>query len=177
MLDKILEALIPIGGSAVRYDSDTVLFSRGDPVRSLFVLLAGEVKLSRHLKDGNELVLYRAAGPCVLAEASTYSVNYHCDAVALSPSVVRKVSKDEFFSLLDADPTLAFVWSAHLSQMLQSARQLSEILRMRKVSERVDAWLDWHDGVLPPKGQWKGIAAQIGVSAESLYRELATRKS
>ncbi|MGB7306132.1 MAG: hypothetical protein WBD13_17785 [Burkholderiaceae bacterium] len=47
---------------------------------------------------------------------------------------------------------------------------------MKKVSERVDAWLDWLDGEFPPKGQWKSIAAQIGVSAESLYRELATRK-
>ncbi|MCP4184697.1 MAG: hypothetical protein GY761_15500 [Hyphomicrobiales bacterium] len=47
---------------------------------------------------------------------------------------------------------------------------------MKKVSERLDAWLDWYSGELPHKGEWKEVAAEIGVSPEALYRELASRK-
>ncbi len=48
---------------------------------------------------------------------------------------------------------------------------------MKKVSERLDAWLDWRSGDFPARGEWKEIAAEIGVSPEALYRELATRKT
>ena len=50
-------------------------------------------------------------------------------------------------------------------------------MRLKKVSDRVDAWLTLNDGELLSKGQWKGMAAQIRVSAEALYRELSTRDS
>jgi len=154
-----------------------MVFARGDPVRSVLVLQAGEVKLSRHLKDGTELVLHRAVGPSILAEASVYSTTYHCDAICVSTSELRKVAKREFLSMLDADATLATLWSTHLSHSLQEARLSCEIMRMKRVSERVDAWLDWQGGDLPARGLWKGVAAQIGVSAEALYRELARRRS
>jgi hypothetical protein len=29
---------------------------------------------------------------------------------------------------------------------------------------------------LPPKGEWKSVAEQIGVSPEALYRELSRRR-
>lgn len=48
-------------------------------------------------------------------------------------------------------------------------------MRLKKVCDRVDAWLALNGGVLPPKGQWKRLAAEIGVSVEALYRELAAR--
>ena len=43
------------------------------------------------------------------------------------------------------------------------------------VSARLDAWLAWH-GELPPRGDWKQLADQIGVSPEALYREMARRR-
>jgi len=163
-------------GPVATYGGDALLFSRGERLRSVFLLLAGQVALSRHLRDGKELVLHRAQGPCILAEASLYAEHYHCDAVVLTTCEVRKVTKSSFLSRLKEDADMAAGWSAHLAHRLQSARQFSEIMRMKKVSERLDAWLDLHGGKLPPKGQWKGVAAQIGVSAEALYRELGIRE-
>ena len=43
------------------------------------------------------------------------------------------------------------------------------------VFERLDDWLDWNDGNLPPKGRWKSLAAELGVTPEALYRTLAQR--
>lgn len=174
MLDEIIRALHN-RSTMVNCESDSTLFCRGDVVEFLFVLQNGQIALTRHMEDGKSLVLCRAVGPCILAEASVYSKQYHCDAVALSKCELRKVSKDDFISLLASSPAMANSWSTHLAQTLQTARQYSEILRLKKVSERVDAWTALNGGELPPKGQWKVLAAQLGVSAEALYRELATR--
>jgi len=46
---------------------------------------------------------------------------------------------------------------------------------MKTVAERLGARLDWR-GQLPPKGKWVELAAELGVSPEALYREIAKRK-
>ncbi len=176
MLDEILKAL-QNRSTTVSCERDATLFFRGDIVESLFVLQTGQIALTRHMEDGKSLVLFRAVGPCILAEASVYSKVYHCDAVALSNCELRKVPKGDFISLLDSNPAMASSWSAHLAQLLQTARQHSEIMRLKKVCDRVDAWITLNGGELPAKGQWKVLAAQLGVSVEALYRELATRNT
>jgi len=34
----------------------------------------------------------------------------------------------------------------------------------------------WNNAKLPPKGEWRNLANQIGVSPEALYREIAKRR-
>ena len=46
---------------------------------------------------------------------------------------------------------------------------------MKTVAERLDAWTAWR-GSIPPRGQWVRLATELGVSPESLYREIAKRK-
>jgi hypothetical protein len=52
----------------------------------------------------------------------------------------------------------------------------AEILSLKTVSARLDAWMDWNGGVLPNKGEWKLVAGEISVSPEALYRELGRRR-
>lgn len=59
---------------------------------------------------------------------------------------------------------------------LQNARLHAEILSLKTVAQRLDAWMTWKDGVFPRKGEWKTIASQLGVSPEALYREIAKRR-
>ncbi len=177
MLVEFFDILRSAGGASVYHDIGTLLFARGDDVVWCFVLEDGEVKLSRSLPNGNELVLHRAKAPGIVAEASVYSTTYHCDAVCLSQCIVRKLRVSQFLRLIEEDTKMSLNWSLHLAQSLQLARYRAEILTMNKVSERLDAWLDCHSGEFPPKGKWKEIAAEIGVSAEALYRELARRRT
>lgn len=151
------------------------LFRQGDPVRSVFVVEEGLIALTRHLRDGRSLVLQRATGQTVLAEASVYSEAYHCDAIAEAPSRVFEWRKAAFLKHLREDDVFSDRWAAHLAREVQSARYRSEILTRKTVAERLDGWLAWRGNQLPPRGQWKGIALQIGVSPEALYRELAKR--
>ncbi|MCC2113096.1 MAG: Crp/Fnr family transcriptional regulator [Hyphomicrobiales bacterium] len=157
-------------------DRGSYLFHRDDPVRSVFVVAEGAVELVRPQPDGKPILVQRAEDRSVIAEASLYSDRYHCDAIAAAPSVISVISKLAFRLRLAADAGFAELWSSHLATEMQKARYRSEILTRKTVSERLDAWLDWRGSGLPHKGQWKGVALQIGVSPEALYRELSKRR-
>jgi len=66
-----------------------MVFATGDPVRSLFVVESGRVRLLRHAVHGATLVLHVARAGEALAEASLLSRAYHCDALAeIASSVI-----------------------------------------------------------------------------------------
>ncbi len=73
----------------------------------------------------------------------------------------------------NADPQAMAVVAAHLARQAQSARFRAEILALRRIEDRIDAWLDLNGGALPDKGCWRILPGELGVSPEVLYRELA----
>lgn len=64
---------------------------------------------------------------------------------------------------------------AYLAREVWQARFRSELLSLKTVAARLEEWLNWQCGGLPPKGEWKTLAEQLGVSPEALYREIARR--
>lgn len=177
MSQKLIEQLFVRADKRRTLDQGTYLFHQGDPVNSVFVVEEGLVELARHQRDGASIVLQRATSQTVLAEASVYSRTYHCDGIAKLPSRIIELSRAAFLKQLDKDEAFSRLWVEHLAREVQSARFRSEILSRKTVSERLDGWLTWYENKLPPKGQWKSVAVQIGVSHEALYRELAKRRS
>ncbi len=177
MAGNFINQLILRANKQRSVDEGGFLFHQGDTVASFFVVGEGLVELTRHQQDGGSIVLQRASRNTVLAEASTYSSHYHCDAIAKLHSTIYELSKPAFLSHLREDVDFATLWATHLAQEVQSARYRSEILSRNTVSARLNGWLSWHGEELPKKGQWKSIAVQIGVSPEALYRELARRRS
>jgi len=159
-----------------QFDSGQPLFHRGDPVKDVHIVLAGSVHLVRHQADGSVLILQRAGPGSVLAEASLYSEVYHCDAVAFSSADTRMYAKASLRKLLAINPGFGDVWAGYLAHELQGARLRAEVLSLRTVAERLDAWTAWNGGMIPKKGERKLIANQIGVSPEALYREFAKNR-
>ncbi len=151
------------------------LFHRGDRIRTMFVVETGSITLTRHGKSGASLVLQRAQPGSVLAEASLFATTYHCDAIADMDATVLAVPRSDFLRQIETSPQFARAWAMHLSQEVRVARSRAEILSLRTVAERLDAWLADKDA-LPDKGTWKTIAAELGTSPEALYREIARRR-
>ncbi len=83
------------------------LFHRQDPAASMYLVEMGHVELLRRQPDGTPLVLQRAGAGDFLAEASLYSTAYHCDAVAVRPTVVQAVPKAALLKAFAENP--AFV--------------------------------------------------------------------
>lgn len=153
-----------------------VLFRAGDPVRFLHRVQSGMMRLVRPLPHGAELVLQRARAGDVLAEASVFASDYHCDAVAAMPTRLEVVPAHRVIDAIGRDPGSAHAFARYLALEVQAARARAEILSLRTVGERLDAWLALNAGALPPKGRWREVAGEIGVTPEALYRELARRR-
>lgn len=100
---------------------------------------AGEVHLRRHQPDGAALVVQRTCRDDVLAEASLFSTAYHCDAIAVVPTLTLAIAKPQLGAVMAQDPDLAEAWSAHLAHAVRRSRVAVEILARRTVAERLDA--------------------------------------
>lgn len=176
MLSDFVSRLISLAPQQRTLNKGTFLFLQGDPVTSVFVLEKGSVELTRYQEGGEKLVLQRAGDMTFLAEASVYSDAYHCHAAVVEPSVIHEISRGAFLKILANDEALFHAWAAQLAREVQATRYRCELLSLKTVAQRLDGWLDWNGGKLPPKGQWKSLAHQIGVSPEALYREIARRR-
>lgn len=152
------------------------IFRAGDDVTSLYLVEDGCLALERHLESGGVTCLQRAQSGQILAEASIYARQYHCAARALEPTRVRSVSAKAFREALSRDAELAADWARHLARTVQSTRFQAELRSLRTVADRLDAWIGQY-GCAPKKGQWKSLAAELAVSQEALYRELARRRA
>ena len=162
---------------ALTFEAGQFLFHLGDPVRLMHVVRSGMVRLTRHQRDGTAVVL-RGSGPgSILAEASLYAEAYHCDAVAASATRVLVSARADFHAHLRRTPAFAEAWASHLAHELQHSRTRAEILSLKTVAARLDAWIVWRDGLVPAKGEWRALAGELGVSPEALYREMARRRT
>ncbi len=162
-------------GRMQRVEKGGYLFHARDKVHLMHRIAEGEVHLVRQTEDGAKMVFQRAGPGDILAEASLYARAYHCDGQAIEESVVQTLARADFISVLEKDSEFAHAWAAHLAKSVQSARLASEIRTLRTVAERLDAWCA-EFGALPEKGHWQDVAAELGVSREALYRELARRR-
>ena len=152
------------------------VFRTGDAVREMFLVRTGSVLLQRHSTLGATLTLANATEGMILAEASAYSDAYHCDAIAGEVSLVLVLPKSRFRNALAHDATAAEAWASMLARQVQAARMRAEIRSLPKVADRLDAWFDAGHG-LPEKGSWQDLAAELSVTREALYRELARRRA
>ncbi|MBB05890.1 MAG: cAMP-binding protein [Pseudooceanicola sp.] len=162
------------GAPVMTFGTGAAIFRREDLVRSMYLVRSGSVALERALADGTALTLAVARSGMALAEASLFADTYHCDAVVHDAAEVAILSRVAFLTTLSNRPEIALGLIEAYAHTIQSQRTRIEILRMRKVSSRLDAWLDLNGA--PPEGQWKRVAEDIGVSPPALYRELAKRR-
>ena len=176
MIQIMFEYLAKLPNSVRHLKRGQYLFHLGDRVTSVFVVLTGEVHLIRHHKFGGSAILQRALPNSILGEASLFASSYHCDAIAQSDATIQVFSKAKFLDHLQKSPTFAISLAQYLAVEVRQQRQRAEILSLKSVSEKLDAWLA-QNGALPPRGTVKNVAVEIGVTPEALYREIATRKS
>lgn len=152
------------------------VFKRHDRVRWLHFVQTGRIHLVRPTPHGSELILQRAGPGALLAEASLFASHYHCDGHAEEASETLAVRASSVVEKLERDADFARWWVGHLAREVQTARLRAELLTLRTVAERLDAWLDLDGGGIPPRGARLRLAAELGVSPEALYREINRRR-
>jgi CRP-like cAMP-binding protein len=172
----VFDRLRAISSSSRDYAEGDTIFRTGDAVTYLHVVAEGRAHLIRHLEGGKTLILQRAGAPAILAEASLHNDVYHCDAVAETRLKLVLIERRVLARRLAHDRDLALAVEVYLAREVQQARLRAEILSMKTIAHRLDAWLACHESGMPPKGGWKLLAAEIAVTPEALYREIARRR-
>ena len=173
MSKELCELLSAMATRRCRVSAGEFVFRARTRVRNLYVVESGTVQLIRALPSGSEIALQTASPSQVLAEASIFAARYHCDAIALEDSVLRVVGLPKLRAALRCNGQLSEALLRHLAGEVVQARTRVEILALKTVQSRLEAWKAVNGGTLPPKGNWRRLAVQIGVSPEALYRELA----
>ncbi|MEO0945773.1 MAG: Crp/Fnr family transcriptional regulator, partial [Pseudomonadota bacterium] len=155
----------------------TILFHRGDVVEHAYIVKDGQVALQRSLKEGGVLTLHTAKSGDLVAEASLFAERYHCDALVSDQAEIAVLPRQAVLEKLKdrtSDKSLTLEVLARSARDLQALRARVEIMRLRRASDRLDAYLDLYGS--PEKGAWVTVADWIGVSPPALYRELAKRR-
>lgn len=158
------------GGGERRLRRGARLFSAGDPVEFLHVVLRGRLALVRHDPDGRAATLETAGPGDVFAFASLFADSYHCDGIALDAAAVRAIPRGRVRAAYagGGEPALAALRAAALE-----VRRLRALLAIRNRRGAGDRLLDYLAANGPCALPVARIAAEIGVTAEALYRTLA----
>lgn len=174
---EMLQRLSAGAGARRRLDAGEMLFAGGDPVRSLFVVESGRLRLLRNTAHGAALVLHVAQAGESFAEASLFSATYHCDALAEVSSTVIGYPKRALLGALREDPEAAVTLVEHLAQQVQALRGRIELLNLKSARDRVLSYLHNRVGASATAVEldrtWKAIASEIGLTHEAVYRALA----
>ena len=161
----------------VAFASGATVFRTGNPTHSVFYVETGAVRLLRHGRQGEEVVLHDARPGEFFAEASLDSARYHCDAVASEPSELLQVPAAALRDLLEGDREFARQWVALLARQLRTVRTRVERLSLKSAAERVRHLLVSEGRGAPCEvvlvGTLKDLARSLGLTHEVLYRTLA----
>lgn len=162
-------------GEPFELAAKSALFRQSDSITRLYWLKDGQARLVRRSLEGQEITL-QSLSSGLIAEASLYQDYYHCDGLIEQDSVGFQANRNRFEEALSASSDLHHAFSRYLASNLREARAISEIKSLKRIAERVDAWIALKGPDSLRKGELTGVAAQIGVTREALYRELSRRK-
>jgi CRP-like cAMP-binding protein len=161
-----------------RLAAGEAVFRQGDAASAMHLVESGRVRLVRHLGDGSAVVLHVARKGDSFAEAALFADAYHCDAVAETGSRIVSLPKTLLLESLAMRPDAALDLARLLASQVRELRTRLELRNVRSAPGRVLAWLRLQASGNPPQVRpdrpWAGIASEIGLTQEAVYRALAS---
>jgi CRP/FNR family transcriptional regulator len=127
-----------------RLSKGELLFLEGEPVRGLFVVQKGFIKVYKLDPEGRKQVVLHVEGSGrVLAEVALFleRPTYPASAEALEESEVLALPKDRFFQLLEERPPLARALIRYLARRQGQLLHLLDRLVFHQVQERLAEFL------------------------------------
>ncbi len=107
-------------GRRVGVAAGDTLFRAGTATQAVYFVVSGAVRLVRHGREGEEVVLHEARAGAFFAEASLDSARYQCDAVVSEPGEVLQVPTRALRHLLHTEgqgPQCTVHWPGHLKDL------------------------------------------------------------
>ena len=170
------------------FAANVVLFAEGEPVRALFVILEGKVRLSINSSEGRRLSLRIARpGDIIGLSSSLCGTPYEMTAETLCPSKIAPIERREFLNFLGRHPDAYQSVTEELGRhMTIACSQLRNLGLSSSAPEKLARLLlEWSDrgqateseGRLRLSLTHEEIGDFIGTSRETVTRTLSHFKN
>lgn len=105
------------------------VFTQGDPATAFFLLVRGEIKVFKQLRDGRTATLRYVRPGDTFAESALSVDRYPSNTEATAPSVVYRLPVADFRALMLREPELAVTIMARMAQLMALLnRRIEELL-------------------------------------------------
>ncbi len=168
--DEELERLIPMLTER-RFKPRQVLFSTGDPVERVYLLLKGRVKIYQVAENGKEIILDVVAKGDVVGDMATVAEDERTAcAQAIDETVAVSISWEDFLHLMQQSPKLGFAMAELMARRLAGMQRSFMNLVSKPVSARLaDTLLNRQEaGVIYLGLTHQELAQTIGTSRETV---------
>jgi CRP-like cAMP-binding protein len=119
-----------------------VLFQQGDPARAFFLVLGGQIKLSRVNPGGDEAIVHIYGAGESFAEAAMFlGGRYPVAAEAVVASRVMHIESDALRRKVAERPEIAFAMMASMSRHLKVLVDQIEKMKLLSADQRVAEFL------------------------------------
>lgn len=152
-----------------------ILFLQNNEIFNMYFIKAGRLKLQRETIEGFSVIQHIAFRGEVVAEASLFSQNYHCSAVADMSTEVGYLRKIDLLNYLEEKPAAMKKLLALYANQIINLRIINEVKNIRSAKDRTLAFLrNEMDENCEVKLSisLKDMAYRIGLSHETFYRTL-----
>jgi len=172
LLEKVLTQL---NSTELLIKKGQQLFTQGDPIENFYQIQTGKIKLIRNTMEGGEVLIHVALSGETFAEASLFSNEYHCSAIAMIESKISCYKKHGFLQLIENNPDIMKKILHIFSQQVRDLRAINEIKNIHSAKDRI---LTFIKSEMDEKKEMtltislKDAAYKIGLAHETFYREL-----
>ncbi len=169
-----------ISRTAVRVEisEGELLFTQGSPAERFYVVVSGQIKLSRISAAGTEKIIEIIPAGQTFAEALMFLDRpaYPVGATALQPSVLISVDSNEFAAILRDSVDTCFLIMGDMSQRLRGLVQEIDNLTLQSAGCRVAGYLLRQTVDSDPDVQLDApkqvLAARLSITPETFSRVL-----
>ncbi|MEJ2012835.1 MAG: Crp/Fnr family transcriptional regulator [Anaerolineales bacterium] len=119
-------------------EDDTFLVHEGEPARTFFILLAGQVKILQTSAEGFEVILHiLGPGDIIGALPAIGEGTYPASALTIGAAVAATIRATEFNQLLDQFPQLTKNLLRFATRVVQSSHRKIRELATERVERRI----------------------------------------
>jgi CRP-like cAMP-binding protein len=164
-----------------RYEAGHLLFDRGQPAQSFYIVIEGQVNLVLYSKAGEEKIVDILGPGNSFAEAVMFmeAPGYPVSAVAAAQSQVARFPSREYLAILRENPETCLRMLGHLSQRLHMRIREIEYLTLESATHRLVRLIEsrlpadtWGPCQITLRESRQELASRLSMKPETLSRIL-----
>jgi len=153
----------------VTYESGTLIFSRGDPGRDIYLVTEGRVRLSVLTPEGRELSFWHAESGNIFGEIAVLDGGMRtADATAVNRVKGMTLSQAALKRLIETKPVVADAAIQFLCGRLRDADQQLEAIALHPIEVRLARFFLTAAKQRDPEGKQKSVRVDLGMNQSEL---------